>query len=751
MKKTIIFSVFLLGLTSVIAQLTIIREATINFYGNEFFIGWVIFSWLFWTGCGSLILSRFLHSKNGVNLLILCHLFIGIFLMLALPLIRTNNQILKNPAGQIADLIPALIYVFFVVAPLCLFLGLQFYSATRLWNEFIGKEKTEKIIGKSYFWETLGFVLGGLIFTYFLVFFNELDLMLILSWINIICGAFLVFNARKKFILKFITIFLIFSASVCLIASGQIDKQTKSLRFPNQELVETKNSFYGNIAVTKIKNQYSLYESGLLLSTGEESPQTQLIHIPLLYHQNPKHILLIGNGLNGTINEILKHDPEKIDYLEIDPMLISIAEKYLPPEIKNGIFDRRVKIINLDARNFIKITQEKFDIIAVILPNPSTALLNRFYTQDFFQLAKDKLNPQGIFTISTSSMHNYLGPETENLDVSIFNALKKSFPYVLSLPEENNLFIAGKNDLKLDAQEIIARLEQRKIENTFVNQAYILNRLNNDRVQKFILAAEKKQHLNNRDQLPKSYYYNFVYWISAFYPEWAKLFLIFAQIKFYWLIGLFILISTLIIVLLKKGQKEKNTIFLPLIMACSGLSLMAAEIIILLGFQVFYGNLYYKIASIITMLMAGLAIGSYFSIEKIDKAKAKNITQISALIILFFLAMLVGFYALFNNSFRPSSFVELIFNLGAMIIGLLVGWQFPLINKFYLLNLKNAGKKTGIIYGADLFGSCCGAFFFSVFLIPLFGIYAAIFLLITLNVFALTMAILHSLHQKPGP
>ncbi len=737
MKKTIIFSIFLLGITSVISQLLIIRETTINFYGNEFFIGWVIFCWLFWTGIGSFILGIVFSQKNSLNLLIICHLFIGLFLIVQLPLFRFANQLLNTSTGQINDLVPSLFYTLFALAPLCLFLGLQFAAATRFWNENIGKETTGKIIGLAYFWETLGFALGGFLFAYIFVLLRELDLISILGWLNVICASIFVFSKKKSFVLKFCTIALIFVTSFSLIVSEKIDKFTKSLRFPHQELILSKNSQYGNIAVTKTLNQYNFYESGLLLGTSGEDPQKQLIHLPLLYHQNPKQVLLIGNGINGTINEILKHNPQKIYYLEIDPLLIETAKEYLSPQIKEGFLSPKVEIVNVDARNFIKATQEKFDLIIVNLPNPSTALINRFYTQNFFVEAKAKMNPEGVFTISTSSLHNYLGPEIENLDISVFGALKAVFPYVLSLPEENNIFIAASQELNYSAQEIADRLVQRKIENNWVNQAYLLNRLTNDRIKKFLSLAESHAVSPNQDQLPKTYYYQLAYWLSLFHPSAAKFFLFIEKISFLWFVLGLCLIFLLITILIIKKRKENSRNFLILILLISGFSLMASEMILILGFQIFYGNIYLKIATIITALMIGMAMGCYFVTEIIEKTKTKAIVIIHFSFILVLLLILLRFHFLFNAPPKPLGFVEIIFNLTALIVGVLIGGEFPLINKFYLENIKNPGKKTGIIYGADLFGSCLGASLLSIFLMPIFGIYNCLFFLIFLNFLAL--------------
>jgi len=745
MKRTAVLSIIVLGISSIIGQLLTIRELIISFYGNEFFIGWIFLSWLFWTGIGSLFLNKIFKSDKYISkILVLCHILITLFLPLAIFLTRLSRSFIAGPTGQIPNLIPALGYSFLIVAPLCLILGFQFAVVARFWKS-INKKSLSKILGKSYLLETFGFIVGGLAFSYLLIFLNEFLSISILAWINLISAGFIIFLSRKGgFVLKTLIIILIIIFILIPIFSEKINQQTNAYRFPNQKIIILKNSIYGNIAVTKLKEQYNFYESGLFLGTGKEEIFNEyLAHLSLLYHPNPKKILLIGNGFNGILKEILKHQPKQVFYLELDPSLIETVKKYLTPEIRQDLENERVKIINKDARYFLKTNSENFDIVIINLPNPSTGLINRFYTEDFLKEIKSHLGPQGIMVSYLSSSPNYLGPETENLDASLFKSLKKHFKSIIYLPEDNHFFIVSDSKLSYDPEILIKRLEERNLSVGFVNSAYIEYRLTNDRVQQMLSILEKNQEAKiNQDQLPISYYYNFTYWISVFYPKLGKFLLSLTKIKFIWIIVLLILLLCFWILFLhgfrarRRGpepqrRKWRNNIQNLLIsaMVIAGFSLMAAELIIIFGFQIFYGYLYYKIALIITVLMTGMTLGSWLGVKKINQAKIKTIIKIHILIILFSIVLFSIFYSLFTLSPQPSIVIEIIFLLMAGLIGGIVGFEFPIINKFYLeqkARLRpsgSGGQEAGTIYGADLLGSCLGAFLISIFLIPVFGIY----------------------------
>ena len=107
--------------------------------------------------------------------------------------------------------------------------------------------------------------------------------------------------------------------------------RTAALRFPNAQLVETKNSIYGNLAVTRTGHQLNFYESGLGIGTDkDEAFNEYLVHFPMLSNENPQKVLLIGSGFSGALEEILKYNPKQIFYAELDPSIIDLARTYIP-------------------------------------------------------------------------------------------------------------------------------------------------------------------------------------------------------------------------------------------------------------------------------------------------------------------------------------------------------------------------------------------------------------------------------------
>ena len=141
---------------------------------------------------------------------------------------------------------------------------------------------------------------------------------------------------------------------ICFLFSGQLNIRSAALRFPNEKLVETKNSIYGNLAVTRTGHQLNFYESGLSVGTNQdESFNEYLVHFPMLSNADPQKVLLIGSGFSGALREILKYNPKQIFYTELDPSIIDLARAYIPA-FRQILEGGRVLVIKEDPRRSLK-------------------------------------------------------------------------------------------------------------------------------------------------------------------------------------------------------------------------------------------------------------------------------------------------------------------------------------------------------------------------------------------------------------
>jgi len=408
--------------------------------------------------------------------------------------------------------------------------------------------------------------------------------------------------------------------------------------------------------------------------------------------------------------------------------------------------------LDQDGRYFLKNPlPKKFDLVLINLPDPSTALLNRFYTQECFEEIKNQLQESGILATYLSFSPNYQNQDLVRLEASIYQTLKKVFSEIIILPEEGTVLFLATNQkgiLTTQTDLLVERWQQRNLQTKFINPQYLEYILTNERIASLEKALTEEKVKVNRDTWPISYAYNFLFWTNYFHPQLADFLRIFFKIEFWWILALFLLLIVLLISLSLRKRIKQNQILWSA-MAIGGFSLMAIEIILIFAYQSFFGYLYYRLSLLIALFMFGLAAGTWLGIKQIQRKSIKfsSIAQIHLWIIIYVLLILIYFFFWFNFFGKINLFLsrEIIFPLLAVLIGSLVGLEFTYINQLYLgkpspafapkvgLGKKNNPSQMGFIYSADLFGSCLGALLTALFLIPLLGIYQTLLTLIGVN------------------
>lgn len=728
------FSFAVLGFSSLVSQAVVIRELGMSFYGNEFFIGWVLFAWMLWTAVGSFLEKIFSRAAERIFAWMgFCHVLAALFFPLALLLIRACKLLMRTPAGAVPELVPSLVFSFAALAPFCLVLGFQFALVARGWALQEPGVGNSRVVGSAYFYETIGFIAGGLFFSYVLVFLGEFLVTGILASINLLAACvFLIFSFSGNRLLRRVIVACAVFFLFCFFMNGAwIQDQSARWRFPNETLVVSKNTIHGNLAVTRAGEQYNFYQNSSFLGTGEEKLSSEyLVHFPILTHPQPRKVLLIGTGFNGPLREILKYGPDEVVDVELDPRQIEMARAYLARDLRDVLEASRVKIWLGDSRKFLRTNRDKFDVVIVNAPDPSTVLMNRQYTADFFKKIDACLAPGGIVAARLGFAANTVTPELENLAASIYKTLKHLFPNVLALPEDTMYVMASKAPLTKDPGILIRRMAQRGIKNDFVTADYIRYRLTNDRVERVKELLEKNRTASlNKDLRPRGYYYDFLYWVSSFNPGLAKTLAWPMKLPFGYLCGIMVILIFLWRLFFRSGQA-----LAAMAMVTGGFSLMAAEILWIYCFQVFYGNVYYRIAWIITAFMAGMGAGTWFANRRIFKEPRPVLGWLHFAMTDYFFVLTLLAWLLARGSFGiAGGWTEVVFLAAAAGLGALVGIEFPLANQLFLTVGGTQEVKPGTIYAADLFGACLGALLTAAFLIPVWGVNRTLLLLGCLN------------------
>jgi spermidine synthase len=127
--------------------------------------------------------------------------------------------------------------------------------------------------------------------------------------------------------------------------------------------------------------------------------QKLLAHIPALLHPAPKSVLVVGCGAGVTAGTFLTHpEVERVVICEIEPLIPQVVASYFKDENNNVVHDPRVKVEYDDARHYILTTRESFDIITSDPIHPWVKGAATLYTKEYFELCRRRLNPGGLLT-----------------------------------------------------------------------------------------------------------------------------------------------------------------------------------------------------------------------------------------------------------------------------------------------------------------------------------------------------------------
>jgi spermidine synthase len=131
-------------------------------------------------------------------------------------------------------------------------------------------------------------------------------------------------------------------------------------------------------------------------TSGMLDAQQSLGNLPLLLTNVPQaKVNLVGFGAGGASWEVLQYDVARVDCVELVPGVIEAAQ-YLT-EVNHGVLDEpRYNLIMGDGRNYHLVTDETYDVISIDATSPKMAGNGSLYTLEFYRLVRDRLTRDGM-------------------------------------------------------------------------------------------------------------------------------------------------------------------------------------------------------------------------------------------------------------------------------------------------------------------------------------------------------------------
>lgn len=113
----------------------------------------------------------------------------------------------------------------------------------------------------------------------------------------------------------------------------------------------------------------------------------------MLTHPSDVKKVLIGVGAGITAGSLLTHPIDQLDVV-IEPAVID-AVKLFAADTHDAFNDPRCHVYVEDARTFLTLTPERYDLIVSVPSNPWVSGVAGLFSQDFFRIARQRLAPGG--------------------------------------------------------------------------------------------------------------------------------------------------------------------------------------------------------------------------------------------------------------------------------------------------------------------------------------------------------------------
>jgi len=445
----LIVAFFMSGLISIGYELLWMRSIIHLLSGFTYVFSAVLTIYLLGNVIGAAIGSGLVKSLKVPALGLAVTLFLlGLCGLLYLPvLILWSSDVMPQLNAELEQASKLIPFSTFMIKPLvqsaflflvpAVIMGIGFPIALQAWTNHV--HKVGRSTGTAYAANTIGAVIGGLVTGFVLIPLGGLQISITIlglagAWIaGIMC---LLFVRSSKVLGRF---GLLATAGVLTVVaalgpSNLFDTVVASNpMLPEQlELLEVKEGVTTTVSLYRDPEEDTLYlcVSGKRVAGDTyfwRSDQKMLGHFGVLLNSNAKKILSVGFGSGESMACLALHNLERADCAEIAPEVVDVSLQFFRHINLGDRLDDYVNMVYMDAKNYIHLTDIKYDAIVNDSIHPRHFAENAsLYAKEYYESARDHLNENGLF-LSWIPTHNVEPVPVLN---SIIGTMMDVFPYL---------------------------------------------------------------------------------------------------------------------------------------------------------------------------------------------------------------------------------------------------------------------------------------------------------------------------------
>lgn len=338
-----------------------------------------------------------------------------------------------------------------------LLLGMLSPFAIKLQQIYTPEKGIGTIAGEMFFWSTLGSIVGSLATGFLLIPLFGVD-RIILG-----VGFLLIALGIVPLILKATPLRRAFGILALVVAAGFV-VQAPVLANTIPNTVYSNDGVYEKITIYDGADdgrpvrffQQDRSSSGAMFLDSDDPTDlvydyTKYYSLYKLFKPDTKQALVLGGGAYTIPKALLSDLPDAtVEVSEIEPSLHRLGQQYFKVPETPRLVDHAE-----DGRRFLANSSKKHDLIFSDVYYSLYSVPSHFTTLEFFQLAHDRLNNDGVFI---GNLIGNLSRQKPSLVLSEMRTFQKAFPnsyfFAVDSPNsattQNIMFVGYKSNTKID-------------------------------------------------------------------------------------------------------------------------------------------------------------------------------------------------------------------------------------------------------------------------------------------------------------
>ena len=454
--RMVLIGIGLSGFCALAYEVFWTRMLNLFLHNNIYSFTAILATFLVGIAVGSLVYGKFLsRSVNQIRLFIWLEIGIGaisfatpfIFRMLHSSLFNNFNEALTLAKTSVIMIGPTIM------------MGIAVPLAIQICQRGANREGTS--VGTVYAVNTIGAILGAFMAGFILLPTIGLHMGVILvASLNIIAGFLpLLSTARARLRPVWGAALAVIIAAMVVPAPSNLFRGLFQDAHPNADIVHYKEGKVANVLVYDFKKLgYKDFHLNAVNEASSRIWHVQLFKmlglLPTLVHDNPTDALMIAFGAGMSAGATARN-VESLDCVDLNPDIAGIAAAYTRENLDVINQPNFHQIVN-DGRNALLLNERKYSLIISDATNPKMFDSWTLYSQEFYQLVKERLKPGGVFC-----QWAVMPLPGEAIKV-ILNTFRSVFPHMSfwSIHGSSQVLMLGTPErLEIDYNDLAKRLE----------------------------------------------------------------------------------------------------------------------------------------------------------------------------------------------------------------------------------------------------------------------------------------------------